>query len=618
MKILGVLLLLLPTRLVAQETPLVPPAGWADDPPALGSLVAFAKGESDLRVVVTRYLQDVQALERRYPVRSSPVRLARLRATEEGWRQRLEELDFAALDFEGQVDYVALRNRIDYDLGQLKLEEGRGAEIAPLLPFAERIRLLQEQRLDRVRVDPAAAGKALAAIAKETAERTKALKEEATKAGGLVKREGITPVIAMRAAEQVAHLREVLADWNRFYDGYDPLYTWWAHKPFTDADAALKAYGEALKEHLAGAKPGEKAPIVGDPALAAGLQTELALAMIPYTPEELLALGERELAWTEEQLKIVSRRMGHGDDWKAALEDVKNQAPPPGEAPWAIFEIARYSEDFIARQHSITLAPLAREVWRLAMQTPEDQLVNPFFSGGEVTHLSYPSDAMAMDDRLMSQRGNTPSFNFPTVQHELIPGHHLQGFVTSRFNGHRAWLNDTPFWYEGWSLYWELRLWDQDFARSDADRIGMLFWRRHRAARIVFSLKFHLGHWTPQQAVDFLVERVGHERANAEAEVRRTARDSPLYQCAYLLGALQLRSLYQELVESGKMSAVDFHDAVMLGGPMPIELVRARLLHQTLTKDYRSQWRFDQGNGAKAPVASAAGKAAASTPRSVH
>jgi hypothetical protein len=284
--------------------------------------------------------------------------------------------------------------------------------------------------------------------------------------------------------------------------------------------------------------------------------------------------------------------MGHGDDWKAALEQTKNLAPPPGEAPAAIYEIAHYSEDFIAKRHNITLAPLAREVWRLAMQSPERQLINPFFTGGEVTRLSYPTDTMSYEDRLMSQRGNTPHFNFPTVQHELVPGHHYQRWMSDRFNGHRDALSDTPFWTEGWALYWEFLLWDSNFARNDPDRMGMLFWRAHRAARIVFSLNYQLGNWTPQQCVDFLVERVGHERANAEAEVRRSAQAPPLYQAAYMLGALQIRALYKELVDSGRMTATDFHDAVLLGGPMPIELVRARLLGQPVSKDAKSQWRF--------------------------
>jgi uncharacterized protein (DUF885 family) len=202
---------------------------------------------------------------------------------------------------------------------------------------------------------------------------------------------------------------------------------------------------------------------------------------------------------------------------------------------------------------------------------------------------------MSYADRLMSMRGNTPSFNFATVHHELIPGHHLQGFMSDRFNTHRGALIRTPFWGEGWALYWELLLWDADFPRGNEDRIGMLFWRLHRAARIVFSLNFQLGEWTPQQAVDFLVDRVGHERANAEAEVRRSAQAVPLYQLAYLIGGLQFRALHSELVESGRMTAREFHDAVLQGGRMPVEMVRARLTGQPLTRDYQASWRFDGG-----------------------
>lgn len=169
---------------------------------------------------------------------------------------------------------------------------------------------------------------------------------------------------------------------------------------------------------------------------------------------------------------------------------------------------------------------------------------------------------------------------------------HLQAFMSDRFNAHRARLQRTPFWREGWSLSWELLLWDRNFPRDNADRIGMLFWRLHRAARIVFSLNSHLGRWSPAQAVEFLVERVGHERANAEGEDRRTTVDAPLYQVAYMIGGLQLRALSRELVDSGKMTLTEFHDRVLQGGYMPIELVRARLAGQPLSRDMVTLWRF--------------------------
>jgi hypothetical protein len=583
---IGLLLLAIPGLALAQSP------GWAEDPPALSSLVDFAHKESDLRVAVVRYAEDAAAIERRYPVTYSPTRAARQSKFQQGWKKRLGELDFDSLNLEGKIDYIALRNRLDYEIEKLRLDQERSAQMAALLPFQEDIRALEEQRLDRKRIDGRIAAATLDKVARQAREATEALVDEAKKAGGVVTRKGLSRAVALRAAEQTMSLRSTLADWNTFYDGYDPTVTWWVRKPFTEAAAALQSYSDAVREHLVGIKPGGKPPLTGDPVLAGGLRADLALAMIPYTPAELVAIGEKEFKWIEDRFREVSRKMGHGDDWKAALEYTKSLAPPPGEAPWAIYEIADYSENFIAKEHSVTMAPLAREIWRLAMQSPERQLINPFFSGGEVTRLSYPTDGMSFDERLMSMRGNVPHFNFPTVQHELIPGHHLQKFMVDRFNSHRNLISDTPFWREGWALYWEFRLWDLDFPRNDADRMGMLFWRLHRAARIIFSLNYQLGNWTPQQCVDFLVDRVGFERANAEGEVRRTIRDAPLYQAAYMLGALQLRALASELVTSGRMSATDFHDAVMLGGPMPIELVRARLLGQPVPKDLKSGWRF--------------------------
>jgi len=137
-------------------------------------------------------------------------------------------------------------------------------------------------------------------------------------------------------------------------------------------------------------------------------------------------------------------------------------------------------------------------------------------------------------------------------------------------------------------------LWDLGWHRGPEDRVGMLFWRMHRCARIIFSLGFHLGEMTPEEAIEFLVERVGHEPENAEAEVRRSFEGSypPLYQAAYMLGGLQIRSLHELLVGSGQMSDREFHDAILQGGPMPIEMVRARLLNVELTKTYAASWRF--------------------------
>jgi hypothetical protein len=289
----------------------------------------------------------------------------------------------------------------------------------------------------------------------------------------------------------------------------------------------------------------------------------------------------------------ASRDLGYGDDWKAALEHVKTLYWPPGEQPRLVRELAEEAVAFVTERNLVTVPPLADEVWRIEMMSPAQQKVSPFFLGGEIIRVAYPTDEMEHDDKLMSMRGNNPHFSKATVHHELIPGHHLQGFMTQRYNSHRGTFS-TPFWGEGWALYWEMLLWDLEFPSSPEDRVGMLFWRMHRAARIIFSLSFHLERMSPQEAIDFLVDRVGHERANAEAEVRRSFNGtySPLYQAAYMLGGLQIRSLHEQLVGSGEMTDREFHDRILTGGRMPIEMVRARLLDQPPARDFQASWRF--------------------------
>ncbi len=82
--------------------------------------------------------------------------------------------------------------------------------------------------------------------------------------------------------------------------------------------------------------------------------------------------------------------------------------------------------------------------------------------------------------------------------------------------------------------------------------------------------------------------------ATAAAEVRRSVMGGygPLYQCAYMLGALQFRALRKELVDSGKMTNRQFHDAILQGNAIPVEMVRAGLTGQPLTRDFTSRWKF--------------------------
>jgi uncharacterized protein (DUF885 family) len=409
----------------------------------------------------------------------------------------------------------------------------------------------------------------------------------------------VSRTVGNRAANDVDAIKRVMSGWYKYYDGYDPAFTWWMKDPYKKLDDALTRYARTLRERIVGFKPTEgqsganNGPIVGDPIGRKGLDEELAYEMIPYTPEQLIAIAQREYAFSLSEIKKASREMGFGDNWKAAMEKVKNTYVEPGKQPDLIRDLARQAESFFDKHDWVTIPPLAREDCRMEMMSPERQRVAPFFLGGESIIVSYPTADMTEEEKMMSLRGNNPHFSHATVFHELNPGHHLQGFMMDRYNPHRQ-IFWTPFWGEGQSLYWEMFLWDHGFHASPEDRIGALFWRMHRSARIIFSLSFHLGKMTPDQAVQFLVDTVNFERANAEGEVRRSFSGDygPLYQMAYMIGGLQLRALHKELVDTGKMTDRVFHDSVLQGGPMPISMVRARLEMLPLTRTGPAPWKF--------------------------
>ncbi len=561
--------------------------------PVLAPLVATPA--SELADVIDRFSTDRTALTRRYDADDSPDQRRRMREFYTGWQARLKDLDFAKLSPEARVDYVLLASYLRHQVALLDRRDKLRAEALRLEPFADRLLSLQDARRNLVTVDSRAAARALAEVTRQV-DTLRALFEPPTTGTAPT----TTKTIANRAADDLDDVRGVVGTWFRYYDGYDPDFSWWVKDPWKKLDDALKRYARTLRERVVGKKVAEGAeaddntgPIVGDPIGAGGLQEDLDYEMIPYTPDELIAIAQREYAFSLSEMRRAARAMGFGDDWKAALEKVKNTFVEPGRQPDLVRDLARQAEAFLDQHDWVTVPPLAREDWRMEMLSPQRQRVSPFFLGGETIQVSYPTADMSDEEKLMSLRGNNPHFSHATVFHELNPGHHLQGFMAARYSTQRR-LFQTPFWSEGQGLYWEMFLWDHGFHTSPEDRVGALFWRMHRSARIIFSLSFHLGKMTPDQAIQFLVDTVGFERANAEGEVRRSFSGaySPLYQVAYMIGGLELRALHAELVDSKRMTEREFHDAVLQGGPMPIAMVRARLAKITLTRDGPAPWRF--------------------------
>lgn len=560
-----------------------------------------ATGPHDLSRALTAYAEDRNSLDRFYPRYWSELRMGRLESFFKESSAKLEATGFDTLNQAGKIDYLLLRFKLEYELAHLATDRAKLAEMSPLAPFRVDILKLEESTGRMEPIDPRAAADAVAALP-EAIKAAKTRVEEGRKPDTDTARAAValkvSPVLARRAAGLLGMLRSSMYNWYTFHNGYHPEFSWWVHKPFEEAIAALDDYSNFLSKDIAGIKGEPDDPLVGDPIGRDGLMLDLRNEMLPYTPEELIAVGEQEFAWCEAEMKKAASEMGF-DDWHKALAKVKLATVPPGEQDDLVAKQGREIVRFLRDRDLITIPPLADETWRTEMSSLETQRYLPFAAYNEqAMTIGYPTDAMKHADKLMSMRGNNIHFTRLVTPHELIPGHHLQIYMARRERPERG-IFTTPFFVEGWALYWEMVLYPTDWPKGPEDRIGMLFWRMHRCARIIVSLKFHMEQMTPPQMIDFLVERVGHEKLTATSEVRRFigGEYSPLYQCGYMIGGLQIRALRRQLVEPGtpgadRLSEKSFHDQLLTYGPIPIEMVRAGLLNSPLTRDWQPGWRF--------------------------
>jgi uncharacterized protein (DUF885 family) len=533
--------------------------------------------------IIHHYYADVTALDRVYIVDASPEKRERYKQLASDYISKLKSIEFNTLSQGCKADYILFKRDLDEAMHQAEDETKEFNAVKQWFSFADSIYALEKLRRRGGMVDGKMVAFTFSSIAKQLQQLQSKIAAE----------KNIDIKDSRRANMIIGGIKTASKNVFTFYNAYDPLFTWWVPDTYKKMDSLLTVYGTSFKTAAEKNAPNkDSSGIVGYPIGRDEIVRQLKYELIPYTPEELIDIANKEFAWCDKEMLKASQQMGFGSDWKKAMEKVKQAYVPAGEQPAAMVKLYNESIAFLKAKDIITIPPLAEETWRIVMMSPAQQLLNPFFYGGEEFAVSYPTNTMDYDARMMSMRGNNPHFSRATVHHELIAGHYLQQFMNEREHSYRNY--STAFWTEGWALYWEMLLWNEGFPQSPEDKIGMLFWRMHRCARIIFSLNYHMGKWSPQQCIDFLVERVNHERANAEGEVRRSfvGGYNPLYQVGYMIGGLQFMALKNEMTSNNKMSLKQFHDAVLQQNSMPVEMLRNILTNQPLQKEYETKWKF--------------------------
>jgi uncharacterized protein (DUF885 family) len=164
--------------------------------------------------------------------------------------------------------------------------------------------------------------------------------------------------------------------------------------------------------------------------------------------------------------------------------------------------------------------------------------------------------------------------------HEGIPGHHLQRAIQTemqdlppfrRFGGFTAYT-------EGWGLYSEELGRDMggySNPYSDFGRLGMELWR---ACRLVVDTGIHNLRWSREDAIAYLQENT----PNPEGDIRKAIERYVVYPgqaTAYMIGKIRIMELRQRAMDAlgDDFDYRGFHDAVLLSGPVPLDLLEERI-----------------------------------------
>jgi uncharacterized protein (DUF885 family) len=180
-----------------------------------------------------------------------------------------------------------------------------------------------------------------------------------------------------------------------------------------------------------------------------------------------------------------------------------------------------------------------------------------------------------------SKLDQRPLYELPALTlHEAVPGHHLQIALAQEL-GQQPWFRrhaDVTAFVEGWALYSESLGNDLGIYRDAYEKFGRLSYEMWRACRLVADTGLHWKGWSIEQARACFTDNSALAPHNIQTELERYI-SWPGQATAYKVGELKIQALRAKAREAlgDKFSLRDFHDAVLLGGAMPLDLLEQRV-----------------------------------------
>jgi uncharacterized protein (DUF885 family) len=186
--------------------------------------------------------------------------------------------------------------------------------------------------------------------------------------------------------------------------------------------------------------------------------------------------------------------------------------------------------------------------------------------------------------RLLIDTYNATDRNLYAIEaiayHEGIPGHHLQFSLAYEIADLPAFrkFGEYTSYTEGWALYSERLGKDMGFYQdpySDYGRLEADIWR---AIRLVVDTGVHSQHWTRDQMIQYF-----HDHSNIDETTIQTETDRyiawPSQALAYKIGQMKILELRDRARTAlgSKFDIRAFHDQVLDSGPLPLDVLEARI-----------------------------------------